>query len=594
MVKLVTPDKVDAALTAAVNAGDDTSVPDTPNNAFKAAMQAKGFFEDDGTVSNIPTPLVAGNFLKVRSDLELEWATIDTLPTTSGGEDDMVLVIRGGQLVWEHLIPKPYIADWALSNNGTSLIWKALPETKLPPVSECTSENGCILTVVNDKVVWEPYTPAADSLLPETNGKGGKVLSTDGTALASGGGLSWAWPAGAPGSGTPGSIIGYAHAYSITNGDRADVFTFEATSYTDRAAGADTPDPGAAPYHTLKWGSTLVTTVDTEGGELGHWTADGEFVFERDAYVMVNAGQQVVANFNSATGKPLAAEIHIVHSRLVGELDGIPTYDSDILDIEVGRDFVWPYHSTPIISGTMSCATTVSAGDKILVTALVTMFDGNPGTLSYGSLHHSLRANFGILATVGFPKPIAICPILAEARVQADGARLYAAEFETDELAIEALADYDSDAYRTFGTRSFDMDETRPWLIEDSDTLQEIDFVVTDDIDLQLTAYVSVEFYDYDSDWTVPPEALLLHYQYNEAEDVYKAPVVLARITTKYVYVNPEDMGYYLGGKFKYAGMFGRRDRIRMAYSFVSTGPARSRYGHHALEVRSCYKERNV
>lgn len=586
MVKLVTPDKVDAALTAAVNAGDDTSVPDTPNNAFKAAMQAKGFFDDAGAVSNIPTPLVAGNFLKVRSDLDLEWATIDTLPTT-GGEEDKVLVIRDGQLVWEYPIPKPYIADQVLSNNGTSLIWKALPDTKLPPVSECTSENGCILTVVNDEVVWEPYTPAADSLLPETNGEGGKVLSTDGTALASGGGLSWSIPAGAPGSGTPGSIIGYAHAYSINDGYRADVFTFEAPSYPDRetAVAEDSQDPGAAPYHTLKWGSTLVTTVDKEGGELGHWTADGEFVFERDAYVMVNAGQQVVANFNSATGKPLAAEIHIVHSRRVGELDGIPTYDSDVLDMQAGRDFVWPYHSTPIISGTMSCATTVSAGDKILVTALVTMFDGNPGTLSYGSLHHSLRANFGILATVGFPMPIPICPILAEAYTEPDSI-MRAVEYETDELAIEALADYNSNAYRAFSTRQFDMDETRKWLIEDSGNLREIDFVVTDDIDLQLSAYVGVEFYN--SDWTVPPEALLLHYQYNADEGVYKAPVVLARITTELVYVNPKDMSYKLDGKLEYAGVFGSRDRIRMVYSFAYTGYARSDYMHYGLEIRSC------
>lgn len=588
MVKLVTPDKVDAALTAAVNAGDDTSVPDTPNNAFKAAMQAKGFFDDAGAVSNIPTPLVAGNFLKVRSDLDLEWATIDTLPTT-GGEEDKVLVIRDGQLVWEYPIPKPYIADQVLSNNGTSLIWKALPDTKLPPVSECTSENGCILTVVNDEVVWEPYTPAADGLLPETNGKGGKVLSTDGTALASGGGLSWAWPAGAPGSGTPGSIIGYAHAYSITNGDRADVFTFEAPSYPDRetAVAEDSQDPGAAPYHTLKWGSTLVTTVDKEGGELGHWTADGEFVFERDAYVMVNAGQQVVANFNSATGKPLAAEIHIVHSRLVGELDGIPTYDSDVLDMQAGRDFVWPYHSTPIISGTMSCATTVSAGDKILVTALVTMFDGNPGTLSYGSLHHSLRANFGILATVGFPVPVALCPILAEAGWLSEA--MFAAVFETDELAIEALADYDSDAYSTFDTNWFEVDGPRYDYIADSYNLSEMDFVMAYNAGLQLTADVDVWFRT--SKWTVPPEALLMYYQYDEDEDTYKAPVVLARIATVFDGSNPYNEVYRLRGTLEYAGQFGYGDRIRVAYSFVSTYSARADYAGCRLEVRSCARE---
>lgn len=585
MVKLVTPDKVDAALTAAVNAGDDTSVPDTPNNAFKAAMQAKGFFEDDGGASNIPTPLVAGNFLKVRSDLELEWATIDTLPTT-GGEEDMVLVIRDGELVWEHLIPKPYIADQVLSNNGTSLMWKALPDAKVPPVSECTSDTGCILTVVDGEVVWEPYTPGGDSLLPETDGQGGKVLSTDGTALASGGGLSWAWPAGAPGSGTPGSIIGYAHAYSITDGDRADAFTFEATVYPDYATVTDeTQDPGAAPYHTLNWGSTLVTTVDKEGDELGYWTDDGEFVFGRDCYVMVNAGQQVVANFNSATGKTISADIYIVHSRYEGELDGEPVYDSDILDVQVGRDFVWPYHSTPIISGTMSCATTVSAGDKIAVKALATLLDGDTGTLSYGSLHHSFRANFGILATEGFPTQ---CPILAKAGWMTEA--MYAAVFDTDELAIEALADYDSEAYSTFGTNWFEWDDRSYYYIEDRDTLSEMDFIMTGDIDLQLTADVNVEFSE--SVWPVPPEALLLYYQYDSdadtEEDTYKAPVVLARIATVFDGSNPYYQVYRLRGTLEYAGHFSGGDRIRVAYSFVSTASARAYYADCRLEMRSC------
>jgi hypothetical protein len=578
MVKLVTPDKVDAALTAAVNAGDDTSVPDTPNNAFKAAMQAKGFFEDAGAVSNIPTPLVTGNFLKVRSDLELEWATIDTLPTT-GGEKDKVLVIREGKLVWEYPLPKPYIANRVLSNDGTSLMWKELPDTKLPPVSECTSDTGCILTVVNNEVVWEPYTPGGDSLLPETDGKGGKVLITDGTALESGGGLSWEWPAGAPGSGTPGSIIGYAHAYSITDGDRADVFTFESEVYPDiETLADDTQDPGVAPYRTLAWGSTLATTVDKEGGELGHWTADGEFVFERDAYVMVNAGQQVVANFNSATGKTISADIYIVHSRYAGELDGKPVYDSDILDGQAGRDFVWPYHSTPIISGTMSCATTVSAGDKILVTALVTMFDGSPGTLSYGSLHHSLRANFGILATVGFPMPDTRCPILAEAMWLSEA--ISAVEFETDELAIEALADYDSDAYRTFGAVLVDKVQDFDYTFVNSDDISEMDLVVNMYVymELQLSASVEMEFYE--GEGTVPPEALLLYYEYDTDEEAYKAPVVLSRITTE---------SGLLKGTLEYAGGFGNNDRIRVAYSYVS-----SRYAgtmgtlHCKLTLRSC------
>ena len=162
--------------------------------------------------------------------------------------------------------------------------------------------------------------------------------------------------------------------------------------------------------------------------------------------------------------------------------------------------------------------------------------------------------------------------------------------YETAELAIEALADYNSDAYSVFGPCRFELDNTRENAIRDVEEYTGMDFVINADMDLQLAAYIYMKFrYD---DWYVPPEALLLYHKYDDVNDTYEAPVVLARygnIETVSDPKNEKEATYYvLSSTLKYTGQFWRGDRIQAVYAWASKYSGRSRYATCNLEVRSC------
>lgn len=384
MTSVVKITDVVQALAGKIAAGDDTAAAgSSPNHQLKAAMVAKGYFQA-GQGGGIPTPYQDKKFLS-NNGTELEWRSVlpgDVDPTGDGD----TLIIKDGTPVWGNLIPKPYVADQVLSNNGTQLEWHDLPDDQLTPITP--GDDGKILVIENGVVKWR--TPSSGGItLPDTTGQDGKLLTTNGAPLSEGGGLFWGVPAGAPGSGTPGSLIGYAQAYSTEE------YTFSAMVYPDlNSAIAAEGEVALAPV--IRWGDNSVVTLDDGEIPAGTWVEDGVFEFGRDCFATLYITQHSMAEFNESTGTTALPGIYVVHET---------KDDFDIVGVIIGRNFTPPYttHLAPSIGGSTSCSVIASAGDRVSLRGLVTVFGGTGGEIRYGAVHARTRPNFGILIMEAFP-----------------------------------------------------------------------------------------------------------------------------------------------------------------------------------------------
>lgn len=396
MTSVVKITEVVQALADRIAAGaDTTSAGTSPNHQLKAAMVAKGYFQA-GQGGGIPTPYPDKKFLS-NNGTELEWRTASPDVDEPTGDGD-ILIIKEGRPVWGNLIPKPYVAGQVLSNNGTQLEWHALPDDRLPPIDP--GEDAKILVIENGVVEWRTLSSGGITL-PDTTGRDGKLLTTNGAPLSEGGGLFWGVPAGAPGSGTPGSLIGYSQAYSTEE------FTFSAMVYPDHAS-ATSAEQEVALAPVIRWGNNNVVTLDDGETPAGTWVADGVFEFCRDCFATLYITQHAIAvEFDETTGTTALPELLVVHQRPF-TLDGATRYDSDIVGAIVGRHFTEPYgvnKPPPTIGGSISCSLTASAGDLVSLRGLVTVSGGTGGEIRYGAMSASTRTrpNFGILIMEAFP-----------------------------------------------------------------------------------------------------------------------------------------------------------------------------------------------
>ena len=380
MTSVVKVAEVVQALADKIAAGADTASAGTsPNHELKAAMVAKGYFQAGQTAGGIPTPYQNEKFLS-NNGTELEWRAPSLIIVDPTG-DGVTSIIKDGTPVLGSLIPKPYVADQVLSNNGTQLEWHDLPEGQVIPPDD--GDDGKTLVVENGKIKWRKLT-GGDVALPETTGQSGKLLTTNGAPLSEGGGLFWNPPAGTPGSGTPGSLIGYAEALSST-----EEYTFDAMVYPDYSSAISAEADGIALSPVIRWGNTNVVTLDDNETPAGSWVEDGVFEFGRDCYATVYISQKAVGQFDGTTGDTALAGLYVVHER---------SHDVDIVGGLIGRRFT----SLLNISGSISCSLTAKAGDCVSLRGLVTVFGGTGGALRYGAFS-GVRPNFGILIAEAFP-----------------------------------------------------------------------------------------------------------------------------------------------------------------------------------------------
>ena len=578
MANIVSPDWVIKHLAKGVAAGPSTTIPgDSANKALKTAFISKNFYNVEGVV--LPEPRVAGAYLS-NDGTNLHWEHVTlTPPPIDPNDEGKVVVVDNGEIKYRHLVPHPFPAGQVLFNNGTTLEWRILPE--IPTVTP--SDNGKITIFKNNTITWNTLSLGEAGPLPETVGNDGRFLSNNGTALNNGASLLWGGTSTTETADPPpGTIIGYADAYIGTD----DLFYLETRVFPDRpSALVAHEDPGSDTFQVMRWNNSSVVTLDG-GDPFGAWEGDGIFVFNRDCFIVASSTQHARLLFDQSTGYTIAGDVYLVHDvRRPGE-DG---YDSYIVGGRAGENFGYPYNPNipPHVLGSFNCAISVASGDRLSVKGLFTTVGGTVAQIGYGDGISSApaRPTFGIMAMTGFP---VVCPILLVADFDAVEARVTTAVYETDELAIEALADYNSDAYSAFGPCRFDLDNTRENAIRDSDYLSSMDFVMDADMKLQLAAYINVQWYG--SEWVVPPEALLLYHKYDYDNDTYEAPVVLARIATVYDNSNPKDRLYRLLDTLEYTGKFWRGDRIRVVYSWVSTSSGYAYYSTCRLEVRSCTK----
>jgi hypothetical protein len=398
MANIVSPDWVIKHLAKGVAAGPDTTQPgDNANKALKTAFLSKHFYDAAGGVV-LPEPRLAGKYLS-NDGTNLFWADAPAaLPTINPTGDDGKVVVRvNGEFTYRHIVPHPYPAGQTLFNDGSNLVWRNLPD--LPTVDP--TDEGKVLVVENNTVTWKTLVSGGSTPLPETAGNTGLVLSNDGTALNDGASLRWSTSSGETEK-PPGTVIGYAHAYSIKDDSGDNTFTLEASVYPDHLSVIGTlKDPGGDPYQVLQWGNTSVVSLDGSP-PFGEWVEDGVFEFSRDCFVIATATQHIYANYDAGTGYTVAGDVYLVYDVDTG--DG---YRSFIVGGRAGVNFGSPYNPDhpPTVGGSFSCAITVATGDALSVKGLFVTVGGTGGTLDYGAIKTYVRPTFGILAMEGFPMP---------------------------------------------------------------------------------------------------------------------------------------------------------------------------------------------